>query len=132
MCLVAAPLLQCRSSLCLHPGSRLLLSCFYIASLWLWRFLLVCRRRVVFAPSFLCAWSQRHTRCRQIISLPLGFFVRTCSRIRWIVKICDVVDLFLRNPFWFFLSMFSILRSMGLRSRALYILSAMDVRVIPR
>ena len=30
MCLLAAHLLQCRSSLCLHPGSGLLLSCFSV------------------------------------------------------------------------------------------------------
>ena len=29
------------------------------------------------------------------------FFARTPSRIQQIVKICDVVDLFLRKPFWF-------------------------------
>ena len=60
------------------------------------------------------------------------FFVRTPSKILRIVKICDVVDLFLRKPFWFFLSMLSILGSMRLRSRGLYILAAMDVSVIPR
>ena len=59
------------------------------------------------------------------------FFARTPSRIRRIVKICDV-DRFLRNPFWFFLSIFSILGSKRLRCRALYTLAAMDVRVIPR
>ena len=58
MCLLAVHLLQCRSSLCLHPGNRLLLLCFYIVSLWLRRFLLVGRRRVEFAPFFLCEWSQ--------------------------------------------------------------------------
>ena len=60
------------------------------------------------------------------------FFARTPSRILQIVKICDVVDLFLRKPFWFFLSLLSILGSMQLRSRVLYILAAMDVSVIPR
>ena len=40
------------------------------------------------------------------------FFAHTLSRIRRIVKICEVVDLFLRKPFWFFLSMLSILGSM--------------------
>ena len=60
------------------------------------------------------------------------FFARPPSRIRWIVKICDVVDLFLRNPFWFFLSMLSILGSIRLRNRALYILAAMDLSVIPQ
>ena len=32
-----------------------------------------------------------------------GFFAHTPSRIRQIVKICDVVDLFLQEPFCFFL-----------------------------
>ena len=41
------------------------------------------------------------------------FFERT-FRIRRIVKICDVVDRFLRKPFWLFLSIFSILCSMQL------------------
>ena len=61
-----------------------------------------------------------------------GFFARTPSRISCIVKICDVVDLFLRKPFWFFVNRFSILGSVRSCSRALYILAAMDVRVIPR
>ena len=60
------------------------------------------------------------------------FFARTPSRILWIVNICEVVDLFLRKPFWFFLRMLSILGSMWFHSRALYILAAMDVSVIPR
>ena len=37
-----------------------------------------------------------------------------------------------RKSFWFFQSIFSILGSMQLRRRALYILTAMDVRVIAR
>ena len=36
------------------------------------------------------------------------FFART-PRIRRIVKIYDIVDQFLRKPFWFFLSIFSVL-----------------------
>ena len=55
------------------------------------------------------------------------FFERTPSRIRRMVKIWDVVDLFLRMPFWFFLSILLILSSMRLRSRALYILAGMDL-----
>ena len=47
------------------------------------------------------------------------FFARTPSRILRIVKICDVGDLFLRKPFWFFRSMLSILGSMRLCNRAL-------------
>ena len=60
--------------------------------------------------------------------------MRTTSGIRRIVKTSGVVDLFLRKPFWFFLRILasiSILGSMQLRSRALYILAAMDVTVIP-
>ena len=77
ICFLAAHLLKCQSSLCLHAGSRLLLSCFYIASLWLQQFLWVSRRRVILAPSFLCEWSQRLWRSRQIKLLPLGFFTYT-------------------------------------------------------
>ena len=60
--------------------------------------------------------------------MPQCLFARTLSRIRWIVKIYDVKDRFLRKPFWFFLSIFSILGSVRLRCRALYILAAMDVK----
>ena len=56
------------------------------------------------------------------------FFKCTPSRILRIVKISDVVDLFLRQPF----CMLSILGSMQLHFRALYILAAMDVSVIPQ
>ena len=41
MCLLAVHLLKCQSNLCLYPGSRLLILCFYIASIWLWCFLWV-------------------------------------------------------------------------------------------
>ena len=131
MCLLAAPLLQCRSSLCLHLRSGLLLLCFYIASLWLRRFLWVGRRRIVFASTSLCVWIKAMAKSTNNI-VASRFFAYTTSRIRRIVKICDVVDLFLRKPFWFFLSIFSILGSMRLRCRALYISAAMDVRIIPR
>ena len=46
------------------------------------------------------------------------FFARTPSRILRMVNICEVVDLFLRKPFWFFLRMLSILGSMQFHSRA--------------
>ena len=72
MCLLAVHLLQYRSCLCLHPGSGLLLWYFYIASLWLRQFLWIGRRRVAFAPSFLCVWSYRPWWSRQIL-LPVGF-----------------------------------------------------------
>ena len=60
------------------------------------------------------------------------FFARMPSRILWIVNICEVVDLFLRKPFWFFLRILSILGSMRFQSRTSYILAAMDVSIIPR
>ena len=72
ICLLAAHLLQCWSNLSLHLESGLLLLCFYIA-LWLWQFLWVVRRWVVFAPSSLCVWSQRLWRSLQIILLCQGF-----------------------------------------------------------
>ena len=43
------------------------------------------------------------------INVACRFFARTPSRILRMVNICEVVDLFLRKPFWFFLSMLSIL-----------------------
>ena len=61
-----------------------------------------------------------------------SFFARTASRIQRILKICGVLDLFLRKPFWFFQCIFPILGSLRLRSRALYILAATDIRVITR
>ena len=73
MCLLAVHLLQCQSNLCLHPRSGLLLSCSYLAILWLRQLLWVGRRQVVFAPSILCVWSRRPWRSQQIILLPVGF-----------------------------------------------------------
>ena len=84
--------------------------------------------RVVFAPSFLCIWSQMPWQSQQIIMLPLGFLH---IHLQEFVKVCDVMDLFLRKPFWLFLRIFSILGSMWLRSRALYILATMNVSDIP-
>ena len=63
--------------------------------------------------------------------LACRFFAHTPSKILRIVKICEVVYLFFQKPFWFFLNMLSILGSMRLHSRVLYILAAMDVSVIP-
>ena len=45
------------------------------------------------------------------INVACRFFARTPSRILRMVNICEVVDLFLLKPFWFFLSMLSILGS---------------------
>ena len=91
---------------------------FYIASLWLRWFLWVGCRRVVFAPSSFCVWNQRSRRSRKNNIVASRFFART-SRIRRIVKICDVVDRFLPKPFWLLLNIFSILGPLRLRSRAL-------------
>ena len=60
------------------------------------------------------------------------FFACTHSRILRIVNIYEVVDLFLRKPFSFFLRMLSILGSMQLRSRALNISAAVDVSALSR
>ena len=53
------------------------------------------------------------------INVACRFFARTPSRILQIVNIFEVVDVFLRKLFWFFLSLLSILGSMWFRSRAL-------------
>ena len=52
------------------------------------------------------------------------FFARTPSRILRMVNICEVVDLFLWKPFWFFLRLLLILGSMQFRSRAKYFLTS--------
>ena len=52
-------------------------------------------------------------------SVASSSFARTPSKIQQIVRICDVVDRFLRKPFWFFLRIFSISGSVRLSSRAL-------------
>ena len=75
MYLLTAHLLQCRSSWCLHPLSRLLLSCFYIASLWLRWFFGGDHTREKIAPSSLCVWSQMPWKSQRIIVLLWGFLV---------------------------------------------------------
>ena len=52
-------------------------------------------------------------------SVACMFFTSIPSNILRMVNICEVVDLFLRKPFWFFQRMLSILGSMRFRSRAL-------------
>ena len=75
MCLLAAHLLQCWSSQCLHPVGDLLVSCFYIASLCKGFFfsLGIPSARSI-CPSSHCVWSQMPWRSRWIILLPWGFF----------------------------------------------------------
>ena len=73
MCLFSALLLQYRSSLCLHLVRGRLLPCFYIASLWLWRFIWRVGWRDVFVPFSLYAWNQMIWRSRRIIVLPRAF-----------------------------------------------------------
>ena len=55
----------------------------------------------------------------------LKFFAGTPSNIRFIVKICDVVDRFLRKPFRFFPRIFPISGSMQLSRKALYVLATL-------
>ena len=51
-------------------------------------------------------------------SVDFRFFTQTPSKIQRIVRICDVVDQFLRKPFWFFSRIFSISDTIWLSSRA--------------
>ena len=60
------------------------------------------------------------------INVACRFFARTPSRILRMVNICEVVDLFLRKPFWFFLSMMSILGSIRFRSRDYVLRTSID------
>ncbi len=66
------------------------------------------------------------------INVTCRFFALAPSSILRMVNICEVVDLFLLKPFCFFLRFLSIWGTMWFRSRALKIMAAMDVRVIPR
>ena len=132
MCLIVAHPLQCQSSLCLHPGSGLLLLCFYIASLWLQRFLWGGRGWVVFTPTSLCVLSQRPWRSRQIILLLLRFLLIHLVE-------CDGSSKFVTSWIYFSESHFDSSYVCSefwvlcrLRRWALYILVAMYVRVIPQ
>ena len=62
----------------------------------------------------------------QTIVLIRDILART-TMIRLVVRICDVVDLFPRKPFKFFLRIFSISCLIHLSSRVLYTLAAMKV-----
>ena len=75
--------------------SELLLLCFYIASLWLRWFLWGDPMLEVFAPFFLCVWSQMLWR-NLPISVVSMFFAQK-PKIRWIVRIYDIMDRFLRK-----------------------------------
>ena len=59
-------------------------------------------------------------------SVASRLFARSPSKIRWIVRICDVVDRFFQKLFWFFLRIYLISGSIRLSSRAFYILAAMN------
>ena len=132
MCLGALLLLQCRSSLCLHPENVHSLWGFYRESQLLRRSLLVCRMQVEYVPSSLCEWNQMSLVNSTNSIVACRFFTSKPSRILRRVDICEVVDLFLGKTVWVFLRMLSILGSMLFCNRALYILAAMDVSVIPR
>ena len=129
MCVLAAPLLQCRSCLCLHLEGGLLFSCFCIGALWLRRLLWI-----RWKASNICSIFPQCMESKALVNstnniVACRFFAHPPSRMRRIVKICD---LFLRMAFWFFLSMFPILGFMQLRCRTWCIVAAMDVSVIPR
>ena len=132
VCLLAVLLLQCQSSLCLHPENVLSLWCFYRESLWPQRSLLVMpyASRIY---SIFPLWIESKALVKSTNSIvACRFFARTPSRILRIDPRPHKYWLFLRKPFWFFLRMLSILGSRRLRSRALYFLAAMDVSVIPQ
>ena len=127
MCFLAAHLV-----LCLHPVSGLLLSFFYIASLWLQRFLWGGRKRENICSTFLFVYVVKSLEKLTNNIVASRFFARTPSRIRRIVKICDVVNRFLRKPFWFFLKISSILVLYSCVAEHCACWAAMDIRVIPR
>ena len=117
-CPLVVLLLQCGSILCLHPVNVLSLWCFCRELLLLQRFLLV-GRMLGFVPSLpMCMESKALVKSTNS-NFVCRFFPRTPSTILRMVNICEVVDLFLRKPFWFFLRMLSIWGSMRFRSRAL-------------
>ena len=64
-------------------------------------------------------------------SVASRFFVQTPSMIVRIVRICNVLDRFLRKTFWFFQRIFSISRSIRLRSKVPKTLADIEIRVIP-
>ena len=110
MYLVAEHQQQCRRSL--HPVSIFLISCFYRASLWLRQF----------------RWGD-HRLERFVLFMESNNLEKTTNKsgasrfyARRIVRIYDVVERFLRKPFWFFLRILSISGSIRLSSLALDIL----------
>ena len=68
---------------------------------------------------------------KSVLRVFFFFFSQIPSKIRRIVRICDI-DRFLRKPFSYFLKIFSVFGLMQLSSRSLKILAAMEIRVIPR
>ena len=96
MCPLTAHLQLFQSSLCLHPVSELLLLCFYIASLWLRRFFLETLARSICSIFPLCMESNALEKSTND-SVISRILTRT-PKIQRIVKICDVVDRFLRKP----------------------------------
>ena len=62
---------------------------FYRASSWLWQFLWEDHMLEVFAPSFLCVWSQMPWRKLQIRVSPWGFLHKLLRFGPWIYSICS-------------------------------------------
>ena len=94
MCPHAEHLQQCQRSQFLYPMSEL--------------FTFVFLSSIIMAPmvSFGRQWARSicsiFPLCIKPKSVASRFFKRTPSKIRRIVRIFDVVDRFLRKPFWFF------------------------------
>ena len=121
---------QCQKSPCLHPVSEFLFLCFYWASLWQRQFLWGDHTQEVFALSSFCKWYEIPRRNLQIICRFKGFYFN--ELFPRFDGLSESIEQFLRKVALFFLRVFSISGSMQLNSRALWVLAAMEVGVIPR
>ena len=95
---------QCRRSRCLHHLSELSLLCF-------------CKAYIIIAVIVSLVWpyasciSSIFSQCMDSRSMnnciASRFFARTPLKIQYIVRICEFLDWFLWQPFWFFPHIFS-------------------------
>ena len=60
------------------------------------------------------------------------FFASIHLMIRQNARICDVVDRFLQNVFWFFLRTFSVSERIPLRSKEVKTFTTMSIKLMPR
>ena len=126
---LAVHLLQCQNSLCYHPGNELLLLCFYIASLWL--------------PRFLFGWP---LASRIYSTIPLWMESKALAKSTNNIVACRFFCTYTfknstdNQSLWrcgsippeAILVLPKYVLNFGFYVVALYILVAMDVRVIPR